>query len=204
MFSHIHEALQEVREIRRRVWENQLFRGYSGPARALGGLAALVGALVMSRSYYPLTVSAHVVGWGAVCAVAMTLNYGAVLSWYVHQDQGARQLNQLRPLLDTLPAMFVGAVLTLALLMRSKSDLLFGTWMCLFGLVNASSRHSQPWAIWQLGWFYIVAGAVLLLFRPSLSFFNPWPMALVFFVGECAGGLVFHLNRKTENVIRSN
>ena len=53
LFNHIHHALDQVRELRARVIENQIFQGYSGSARAMGGLLALLAAFIMSLPWYP-------------------------------------------------------------------------------------------------------------------------------------------------------
>jgi hypothetical protein len=45
-----------------------------------------------------------------------------------------------------------------------------------------------------LGVFYLTCGTVCLLV-PWISFTNPWPMALVFGVGEWVGGFIFYQNR---------
>ncbi len=68
---HVHDALRQVRELKRRVIESQQFTGYSGRVRAIGGTFALVAALVMSRPGYPTTVRAHLIGWAVVLAVAL-------------------------------------------------------------------------------------------------------------------------------------
>ena len=43
----LRDALDRVADMRLRILESQKFRGYSGRARALGGCAALVGALAL-------------------------------------------------------------------------------------------------------------------------------------------------------------
>ena len=41
----------------------------------------------------------------------------------------------------------------------------------------------------------LLAGAVCLLW-PGCEFRNPWPMGIVFFCGEMAGGLILYLDRR--------
>jgi hypothetical protein len=197
MFHHIHHALAQVRELRARVLEHQMFRGYSARARAGGAAAALLGAAVMSNSRYPKSVEAHVWGWGCVCLLAALLNYGDVLLWYSAQPAERRERGRLRPVLDGLPPLFVGAVLTAVFLREGKAELLFGMWMCLFGLTHLSSRHSLPKEIWWLGCYYIAAGTVFLLAFDRRSFLDPWPMGLIFFCGELTGAYILFIHRKT-------
>jgi hypothetical protein len=66
--------------------------------------------------------------------------------------------------------------------------------MCLFGLANFSSRHLLPRATGHLGLFYMLAGGLCLL-SPTVNFVDPWPMALVFGIGELAGGLILHFDQ---------
>ena len=189
LFHHIHHALDQVRELRARVIENQEFRGYSGWARGTGGVLALLLAVVVSLPWYPQTILSHFWAWGILAAVAGLLNYCALGAWYLKQED--RELAMLRPAVDALPPLAAGGVLTALLHYHGAHDLLFVVWMVVFGLVNMSSRRSLPMAIWYLGIYYLSCGALLALTIPEISFTNPWPMAIVFFVGELLGGYFF-------------
>jgi hypothetical protein len=59
-----------------------------------------------------------------------------------------------------------------------------------------ASRHVLPKRIWMVGAYYLVCGSVFLLF-PNISFRNPWPIGIVFFIGEWAGGVVLHFSDNT-------
>ncbi len=186
VFNHIHHALDQVRELRARVIENQEFQGYSGFARVLGGSAAILCAAIMSTPTFPKEVEMHFLGWGLVCLIGILLNYGALGIWYRRQSE--RELLLLRPAIDALPPLVVGGICTAALYKYGAYDLLFIVWMCVYGLVNVSSRRSLPIAMWYVGLYYISCGALLVIFHPSIPFTNPWPMAIVFFVGELFAG----------------
>lgn len=194
----LNQALEQLREIKARVVEAQLFRGYSSKARLAGGVLAFLSAVIMSTPWFPGDVAWHVLGWGSVCAAAMVLNFGALLLWFLRLHSGQRKLHMLRPVLDVLPPLVLGAILTSALLSRQQYDLLFGTWMCCYGLVNAGSRHSQPQEIFVLGWYYILAGVLMLGMFSELPFTNPWPMGVVFALGETAGALIFKSTQHVE------
>ena len=49
----------------------------------------------------------------------------------------------------------------------------------------------------SVGVLYLVSGAACLL-SPSLEFTNPWPMGLVFFLGESIGGFILYQHRLTD------
>ncbi len=200
--SHIHDAIRQVRELKRRVLEAERFTGYSGRSRAIGGSAALVGALVMTRPAFPRTAEAHLVGWLAVLAFAVIGNYSALLYWFFFHPTQQKELRRLIPTIDAFPPLLVGGLLSLILIQRGLYDLLFGTWMCLYGLANLSSRRILPKAIWPLGFFYIGCGAAF-LWTPGVSFTSPWGAALVFFFGEWVGGFIFHYNRRPDAPLSS-
>ena len=68
--------------------------------------------------------------------------------------------------------------------------------MSLFGLANLASRHVLPSANFFVGVFYILCGTVCLLL-PEITFTDPWPMGIVFFIGEWAGGWILHYDNAT-------
>lgn len=195
--NHIHDALAQVRELQKKILEKQRFKGYSGRARAVAGTAALIAAVVMSSSNYPATVSGHLYGWGAVFIIGFVLNYGALIHWFLFDPNVKRDFRKLRPTLGALPALFVGGVLTIALLKADQVNLLFGMWMCLFGVTCLATRQVFPRIYWIVGVFYVACGAYFLL-APGVTFSNPWPLGIVFFVGEWLGGLIFHYDEKLD------
>ncbi len=187
--NHIHDALRQVASMRALALEHARFRGYSGRVRMLGGVVAFCGALVLSRPFYPAEPLAHLAGWGVVLVLALLANYGGLLLWFLRDPVAGRDRMQLLPALDACPAFMAAALLSAALILRGEFNLLFGMWMGMYGLVHAAYRRNLPPAILLVGLFYGAAGTVC-LFHPSVQFVNPWPMGLVFLVGEISGGLV--------------
>jgi hypothetical protein len=98
--------------------------------------------------------------------------------------------------LDLFAPFVIGAVVTAVFLREGLHDLLFGGWMLAFGLMNIASRHALPRSVWNLGWYYIACGTFYLLLWEQRSFMDPWPMGVVFFIGEIVGGVIFVENRK--------
>jgi hypothetical protein len=192
--THIHHALAQVRELKMRVLNAQRFTGYSGRCRAVGGTLALLAPLLMCATWYPKTPMAHLMGWGFVFFFAVLANYAAVLYWFFFHPDADRDLRKLMPTVDALPSLAVGGIFSLVMVLHGHYDLLFGTWMCLYGLTNLSARQTLPKTLWPLGFFYITCGAICLL-APQIRFTNPWPMGVVFGIGEWIGGLIFHRNR---------
>jgi hypothetical protein len=194
MIEHVHQALAQIRTMHRYVVERQRFKGYSGRARALSGSLALIAAYGLSLqegrpSSYAL------VTWLVVAVVGAAINYGAVLFWFLGESQGDRQTARLKPAIEVVPALAAGAALTIAFWRDGAFDYMAPTWMILFGVGNLASRHVLPKEISWVGLFYIVSGAVLLFCKPRMGLSNPWPMGIIFFVGEWLGGLIIFFDR---------
>ncbi len=200
---HIHHALAQVQELQHQLLEKQRFKGYSGRARAATGCLALLAAIVMSADSFPQKASWHAVGWGIVFLLGAAINFGALIYWFFTDPDdisrgktAGRDVRRLKPLIDAFGPLFVGAVLTFVFLYEGQHRLLPGMWMCLFGLANLASRHVLPRAIFLVGLFYIICGTACLL-CPDISFTDPWPTGIVFFVGEWAGGWILHYDNVT-------
>jgi hypothetical protein len=194
--NHIHDALAQVRRLQEVILEKRRFGGYSGRARIASGAAALVGAWLLA-AVVPANPDAHLAGWGLVLAVALVLNYGALAVWFFSDPDVRRNPVMLKPAIDAVPALAVGAFLTVALVAAKQYDLLPGTWMCLYGLAQVAYRQSLPQGIYVVGLAYMACGGGILL-SSGLSFLNPWPMGAVFFIGELAGGMLLLSQKKQE------
>jgi len=195
--NHIHDALGQVRRMQELILEKRLFRGYSGKARILSGAVALAGTAVLAEGSVPRTQQAQLTGWAVVLVVALVLNYASLFYWFLRDPSVRRNPLMLKPAIDAIPALAVGAVLSVALICAGVYNLLFGVWMCLYGLAQVAYRNSLPRGIYAVGIFYLICGAFCLL-SPAISFVDPWPMGLVFCVGESAGGMVLIHRDKTE------
>lgn len=187
----VHRAIENIREIKQRIIDRQLFRGYSGRARIAGGFLAVLAAAVLSHSSFPSDAQKHLFVWGILCIIAFSVNLGGLLFWYISRPAQARSLDDLHPVIDVVPPLIVGGLISLAIIEFGALDILFGVWMCLYGLMNVASRHTLPRSTWHLGWYYILCGGIYLLVWPERTILNPWPMAAVFFIGECIGGSTF-------------
>lgn len=193
--NHIHDALSQVKKLQEFILEKRLFKGYSGTARVISGVVALAGAVVLASGAVPPEPLAHLAGWGVVLFVGVLLNYSCLLYWFFFDPDVRRNRIMLKPALDAIPALAVGAVFTFVFIITEQFNMLFGMWMCLYGLAQVAYRQSLPKGIYFVGLGYLVCGACCLLSR-SISFTNPWPMGVVFFSGELAGGIIL-MSHKT-------
>jgi hypothetical protein len=187
--NHIHDALAQVRTLQEFIIEKNLFKGYSGKARILSGFCALAGASLLSSDFIAPNPWHHLAGWTVVLIAGVMTNYAALLYWFLFDREVKRNPLMLKPAIDAIPALAVGGVLSLVLVLRHQFDMLPGTWMSLYGLAQVAYRNSLPKGIYRTGLFYIVCGAACLMSH-HIQFANPWPMGLVFFAGEIAGGCI--------------
>ena len=193
---HIHHALAQVKELQQKILDKQRFKGYSGRARAIAGTFALITAIVMSQSFYPQTSTAQFLGWAILFVIAITLNYGAIVYWFLFDPLVNRDVRKLKPIVDIVPPIIVGGLFTLIFMLHHHHQYLFGMWMMLFGLANFATRHVVPREITLVGLFYVICGFLTLYFwSEEQSFLNPWPMGIIFFIGEWFGGVILHFGK---------
>ncbi len=183
----LRESLERVADMRLRILESQKFRGYSGRARALGGCAALAGALALRWVPEGMMHVALPVVWGCVFIFAFLLNYGAVLRWWLLLTSDQRRRSPLSPALENLPVFVVGGVLTVHLFLRGSIASLPGMWASVLALTHFTAKYAIPRGLRAVGWWYVAAGAMMLAYS-EVIWRTPWLPGLVFFVGEWAGG----------------
>ncbi len=198
----LQDALGTVRILRRSLLGRQRFKGWSGPTRMASGTLALLASLGLHwigpvAGPYEMTLV-----WGGVFLGALLLNLGALVYWFWNDRAVERDVQRLRPILDVMPPLAVGALFTFLLLWRREFDPLYGVWMCMFGLTNLASRYVVPASVALVGVFYILAGGLCLML-PGITFHTPLAMGAVFCVGEWASGLfLYRDDRRYEATIR--
>jgi hypothetical protein len=196
--THIHDALSQVRKLQELILEKRTFRGYSGKARMVGSVLAIAGSVIMSAPFFPADALWHLAGWAGVLILALVLNYGALFIWFMFNPEVKRNAAMLVPAIDALPGLAMGALLSVVCFMKGYDDIVFGIWMCCYGLAHVSYRNTLPQTNYAVGLFYMLSGAVC-LFWPGITFTNPWPMGIVFGIGEMCGGYILHRNNKCQN-----
>ncbi len=189
--NHIHDALARVKKIQELIINRKYFKGYSGTARIISGAVALSGAIILSLNYIPVSFNIHLIGWGIILIIGLICNYGALLYWFLFNKNVKRNLLKLKPAIDAIPALIIGGVLSLAVILKGHYQFLFGIWLCLYGLSQIAYRNTLPKSIYFIGILYMISG-IYFLFSPNVSFLNPLPLGIIFFMGESLGGLVLY------------
>ncbi len=189
----IDKALEHVRELRHRVIESSKFHGWSGRTRAVTGVAACVVGFALWKEWIPKDEMAYLFAWLSLLAFAVSLNMIAMANWFFRDPKVNRRYRVLRPLLDAVPPLGCGALISAVLIAEDKWALVVGVWALHYGMANYALRRVLPKPIVYVSIFYMVSGACYLILAPH--FLNPVPMAMTFMVGELLGGSVLHFDR---------
>jgi hypothetical protein len=197
----VEEALARVRDMQTLVLDHQRFAGFSGGARLVGGAAVLL-AVAALRFAVPAQARWQLVGWAALLAVGLAVNFSALAYW-LWRRRASLGAAEGWSVAELFPALIVGAAFTAALVRVGALDLLFGAWMSLYGLAHASYRRSLPFAVYCGGLAYVAAGVFCLLW-PGIHFADPRPMGLVFGAGELFGGWALLRSRRRDAASEMN
>ena len=188
----VERAAADLAEVRLRLATLQRFDGVSGQAAiASGVIACAAGAF--QRSVIPLPRNDHeemlyLVIWLSCLAIALAINYGAILSWLSHERRvGAR--GQVRNVGRTiLPAIVIGGVLTASLVMHHEAAMLPGVWCLCYALGLFASKAMLPQSVVAIASCFTFFGGVLLLVPITAQTLVWWVMPLAFGLGQVAIG----------------
>lgn len=199
----VERALADLAEVRDRLAECQQFKGYSGPAAAASGaLAILAGFAQLAVVPRPVTAAdwrIYLIVWFSCLAVALLLNYGAIGVWYLRTGAAQERVRARSAGVALLPAILLGAVLSLAVIIHGLIWMLPGVWYASYAVGLYASRSLVPKGALPLAAAFGIAGAVLLL-TPSPAFALAWwVMPLGFGFGQIYIGWL--LTREAEAAV---
>lgn len=181
-------ALADLEEVRDRLAACQQFKGYSGPAAAAsGGIALAAGLLQWALIPHPSTVAdgrTYLLVWFGCLAIALLLNYGALGVWYAHNVGRQERVRARSAGITLLPAIALGAVLSLALILHGVIWMLPGVWYSSYAVGLFASRAMVPKGAIPLAAAFGIAGAVLLLSPDTSMPLSWWIMPLGFGLGQ--------------------
>lgn len=187
----LERALADIAEVRERLGHLQRFKGYSGVAAAISGLAA-IGAgflqlLVVPAVHTPHQGHLYFALWFACCASAMLINYGAIAHWYVNDATARDRWHTATVGLSILPALILGAVLSVAFLRGNLYGFLPGIWYGCYGVGLFASRTMVPRVVVPIAAAFLIAGMGLLFVPPAIAL-SWWVLPVGFGLGQCAIG----------------
>lgn len=191
----------DIAEVRERLAMTQRFRGYSGVAAAVSGCFAILAGVVQSL-LAPMPASPHqdhlyAAIWVGCGGAAMIVNYASIAHW-VASDASARDRWQTRSVgLSILPAIMLGAALTMALIDYGHFSLLPGIWCGCYGVGLFASRTLVPRPVVPIAALFMLAG-IALLFAPPAIALAWWVLPVVFGPGQIAIGYFVARDRVAE------
>jgi len=190
----LREALTQISEIRQRVAQTEVFRGYRAVPVAFSGVLALATA-VMQATFLPQPESSPIVYlalWiGAAAASVLATGLEIFLHHRHARSSLAKQLTWLA-LRQFAPCLLAGGLVMFAVLTYAPDMLwmLPGLWAMLFSLGIFASYRLLPRPTFWVAVFYMIAGTMLLTLREAAL--SPWAMGLPFGAGQFFAAAVLY------------
>lgn len=189
----VRNALAQLDRIHDHLTRAEVYRGFRVPA------VAVVGALgLLAAAAQPWVDVSFVWYWSAVGAVGVLTGFGAAVRSYLFREDEFERRRTRRVMGQFLPCVLAGALLTVAL---GRTDafvpLLPGVWAVVFGLGVVAVRPHLPPAVALVGVGYVLAGALLVAWRPEAP--SGWSVGGVFGVGHLVTALVLWFAKETSH-----
>src|SRR5579864_7573182 len=165
-------------------------------------MAVLAGIIQWRLAPAPRTtveIQHYLVIWFACLAAALLINYGALLVWYA-RTAGRHERSQTRTVgFAILPALVLGAALSVAMITNQIVWLLPGIWYATYGLGLFASRAMLPKGVIAVGTLFGLIGVALILSPDAQLPLQWWVMPLGFGFGQIAIGYLLTQDRKAES-----
>jgi hypothetical protein len=189
----LERALADIAEVRERLGHVQRFKGYSGIAAIASGafalIAGLVQAVLVPSVHTPHQGHLYFALWFACCAASILVNYGAIAHWYVNDATARDRWHTATVGLSIVPALVLGAVLSVAFLRANLFAYLPAVWYGCYGVGLFASRTMVPRAVAPVAAAFLIGGIVLLFVPPAVAL-SWWVPAVGFGAGQVLIGAV--------------
>ena len=188
MYVEFERALADLEEVRDRLAACQQFKGYSSPAAAASGAIAVAAGLVqlalVPRPSSPADERTYLFVWFTCLAAGLLLNYGALAVWYARSAGRQERIRTRSAGITLLPAVALGAVLSLSLIVHGAIWMLPGVWYACYAIGLYASRAMVPKGAIPVAAAFGIAGSVLLLLPDPMLSLQWWVMPLGFGAGQ--------------------
>lgn len=157
----LHQAAEDnLRYIRAAMESATSFTGVSGKGYVLAGITALIATWIGSQQSSPAA-------WLAVWMVELVIAAGVALLFVARKAKSQNQTmwsgSGRKLFMAFLPAMSVGALLTLAFFLQGYTLLLPGIWLSLYGAAVMTAGAYSIRLIPVMGAAFIAVGGLMLL-----------------------------------------
>jgi hypothetical protein len=190
----LHDALTQISEIRQRVAQTEVFRGYRAVPVAFSGLLAIAMA-ALQTVLLPDPASNLTAFFGLWVGAAFVSMLATGLEIYIHHLHArlpvARQLTWLA-LWQFAPCVVAGALMLLVILAYAPDVawILPGLLAMLFSMGIFASYRLLPKPTYWVAIFYMIAGTMLLTLHDAAL--TPWAMGLPFGIGQLFSATVLY------------
>lgn len=192
----LHDALDQISEIRQQVGRAVLYRGLRSSAVTVTAVLAWAGAA--AQVWLVPDPMGHMKGYMSVWFVVAVCSIAAVAWAMVKRSRAEGSKLEREQALEVAerlsPVLGVGAWLTVVLSLWSREQvwMLPGLWAVLFGLGVLSMRRMLPRLMMVVGMYYLASGLAVLAWAQGALALSPWAMASTFGVGQAlAAGVLF-------------
>ncbi len=188
----VERALADLEEVRDRLAGVQRFRGYSSRVAVASGAFAIAGGVVQGL-LVPVPHSAgdirlYLIIWMACLGAALAVYYGNLALWHSRKSGLGARAQTKTVSITILPALGLGAVLSVAAYLHGVPSLLPGVWYACYGLGLYASRNMVPPGVMPIAAAFWIVGAFLLLVPSATLPLTFWVMPAGFSIGQFAIG----------------
>lgn len=194
----LHDALTHIGEIRLRMAETELFRGYRAlPVAASGAVASAAAVVQAARIPQPMDdLRAYLLLW--ISAAALSLAAVAATMWLRDRFGGASRTRAVTwlALSQFAPCLLAGVLVTLAIarFAPEHAGQLPGLWQVLFSLGVFASARLLPRVVFAVGIWYLLCGVAVMALARGEAALSPLAMGVPFGVGQLATAAILYWN----------
>lgn len=192
----LHEALEQISDIRRQMARSEVFRGYRAATVGFSGALAVLAAAFQSQwvaspdgdlgRYLCLWITVATISL-LVAGVELTIRARAA-------GPGLAREMTLLAIEQFLPCVIVGALLTLVVFAAAPRVgwMLPGLWSLVFGLGVFASFRLLPRPMFWVGLYFVMCGCGCLLWGQGEYAFSPWLMGISFGGGQVLSAVILY------------
>ncbi len=192
----VDDALRQIEAIHEQLDKGEVYRGLQVRGVAVAGVFGLIGAAIQDRLVEPDQFLPY---WICVATLCALLSGGSALwAFFCREDVWARR-KTVRLLMQFVPCMIAGAVITWVFAQVGQTVYLTGLWALVFGLGVLAARPYLPRGFGWVSLFYLVSGCGLLVRASQGGELAGWQVGGVFGLGHLASALVLSRNVERED-----
>lgn len=201
--SRLTDALTNLADIHAHLSRGEVYRGLQAKPVFVSGVLGLVAAYVQPQFYPVMDAVQFTCYWLFIACACALIGVSGALTTYLLEDDSLTRRRARIVVGQFLPCIAAGTFTAVAMLpyLDRCVGLLPGLWSLCYALGLFSARPYLPHAIGWVGFYFLVAGTLLLNLLPMGEVPSPWTLAGVFSVGQFGLAYVLHRNSVRENTL---